>query len=370
MGLPRGLTQEGNQYRIRFRSRTTRPGQMYRERLADGTTRRQAELYLSKLREDDRLGVLVWPNERQPVPPCAPAWTVADYAEKAYMPYCKSRCSPRTMRLKRDTLIVVAPWFGHLTLEEITPAVVVRYQAERLAEGVRARTVNIGWGMIRHMLNVAHQLGDLPHPPPQVPHLPERDKKPHRWLSAQEAERALSYALARSPMWYACTLTLLHTGARWGDVVALRWEDVDLKRGIVHYRAEASKQQRAREVPLLPEVIEALRVLPQDHELVFVRQHCHSGAWIPLHEKAKCLGGSYPWEGKNGDLAVGAHVWRHTFATWKLQAGVPITLVSRWLGHAKISITVDIYGHIETTTTEEISKGPRPQVQRLKVVGG
>jgi integrase len=73
---------------------------------------------------------------------------------------------------------------------------------------------------------------------------------------------------------------------------------------------------------------------------------------------------------KAGIAGVGLHTLRHSAATMMLEAGVPIHVVSRVLGHSGINITVDIYGHVSSeagrlaveTLAEAISRPVPPKV--------
>ncbi len=366
--LPRGLTLDRDRYRVQFTSRHTRPGQRYRERLPLGTTKRQASSYLGKLREDDRLGVLMWPSERRSGYRPESRCLLGEWVINSYLPYCEAHNKPSTVVRKRYALQAVAPFFWGTPLDEIALPQVVDYQLTRKQEGVSNRTVNIEVNELYRALNVAVELEVL-HTAPRKPKPldPKKGRRELRALAEEEAGRALANAHSRGGCYYALTLFLLHTGARWGETRDLQWSDLDLDRGLVNFRASTAKHGRARELPLLPEVVEALRLLPRELPQVFAR--CYRGEWRAFRD-SRVGSKQYPWEGEGGDLHVGPHTFRHTFATWKLQAGVSIALVSRWLGHSSITMTVDIYGHIETAgTSEEIGRGPRPQVSRLRAVG-
>lgn len=368
--LPRGLQQENEQYRIRFSSKHTNPGKMYRERLPAGTTRRQAEAYLSKLREADRMGTLLWPDEREAKPELPSVPTVGEFATDTYMPYCETRNATPTLRAKRQAFEATEPWFWEVPLDQVDLALAHRYQIERKAEGVRARTVNMQWETIRHMLSYAHRLGVLPFPPPKVDPLPTKDKKPVRWLTEVEATLALENAANKGSMWYALTLFLLSTGARWGETRVLRWDDVDLKNAQVYLRAENAKHGKDRFVPLLPELVEAMSAVPRGGEMVWMRRHHKTEEWIELKHNAKALGGKYPWQGKDGEPNISPHVFRHTFATWRLQRGESLKIISEYLGHASIQLTSDLYGHVRPfDKADAIANAPRPVVRRLRVIG-
>lgn len=356
--LPRGLTydESRDQYRVQFQSKHTQKGKSYKERLPPQTTQRSAESYLAKLREDDRMGILQWPAEKksEPVPEQRSLLSVGDFAP-TYLEYCEHHNKPRTVHQKRHILSIISPWFWDVPLAEVTSELIKKFQFERKAEGVSARTVNLGAVTLHHLLTIAHEMGHLESAPPRWKKLPEHDKKQPFSLSVEEAQRALELAKNKGTVWYTLTLFLLHTGARWSETRELLWRDVDLQRNVVKLRAETAKQGRPREIPLVTVLAEALSGLEKLGEGERVFQHWHRGRWFPMPKDAR-LGKGYPW----GDF--GAHVWRHTFATWKLQAGISIALVSRWLGHRSIQLTVDTYGHIDGGQHhEEIEQGPTLQ---------
>jgi len=372
--LPQGLSENSGRYRIQFTSRHTSPGRRYRERLPEGTSFSRAKEYLIHLRERDRLEQLLWPEERAEISARQSEQeyerpSIGEFAESVYLPHCEVRNAPRTVRSKRQLFAMSGPWFWDVPIDQVTPALVHQYQEERKAEGVSDRTVNMGWDTVRSLLNHAHSIGVIESAAPQVKPLKIRDKKPIRCLTEDEADRALQNAANRGPMWHTLVMFLLHTGARWGDARGLCWDDVNFEASIIRLRAKHSKHGKPREIPIHPDLEDCLRSLPKTQELVFVRQHIRTGDWISLREDPRCFGGKYPWEGEEGELRVGAHVFRHTFTYWKLRAKAPIAVVSAYLGHRSIQVTADIYGHIQPVEHPDvIESGPRPRSRRLHVV--
>lgn len=374
----RGLTYDKvrDQYRIQFRSRHTRPRQNYKERLPKGTSKRQAEEYLVKLKEDDRMMRLVWPGERDSaneLPPTTPS--VGEFATDVYMPDMETVNAAQTLRAKRQALAATSPWFWDVPMDEINLELVLRYRRERLEEGVSNRTVNMQWETVRHLLSHAHKLGKIDRPPPIVDPLPttRRHRKPFRYLTEQEAQQALENAADKGAMWYALTLFLLSTGARWGEARALLWHHVDFDRREIYLDASSAKHGESRIIPMLPELADALQALPRcPHDnRVWMRRHYKTGEWIRLKANAKAIGGKYVWQGEGDkEVDVSPHVFRHTFATWRLQRGESAKVVSVYLGHSTTKMTTDTYGHvIPTDRPEAIANAPRPQVRRLRVVG-
>src|SRR5262249_53200287 len=133
-----------------------------------------------------------------------------------------------------------------------------------------------------------------------------------------------------------------------GELLALTWDDVDLKNGRVVVRRNVSrgvvgtpKGGRSREVPLSDHAASALRELPSRFArgLVFPAE---GGRHLRKNECkwplcAACAGA--------GLRAIGWHVLRHTFASQLVMRGEPLKAVQELLGHASIEMTMR-YAHL------------------------
>jgi integrase len=179
-----------------------------------------------------------------------------------------------------------------------------------------------------------------------------------RIASPAEAELLLA-ALAEGDR--ALWATALYAGLRRGELMALRWQDVDLAQGIVHVvRAWDPKDHEmiapkskagTRRVPI-PAALRAFLAPAKlasggDLEaLVFgVRGEPFSASSIG--ERAQRA-----W--KNAELEpIGLHECRHTFASLMIAAGVNAKALSTFMGHANISITLDRYGHLMPGAEDE-----------------
>lgn len=362
--LPRGLTfDEGrDQFRVQITSRHTQPQKRYREWLPRGTSRRQAETYLAKIREDDRLGSLIWPSDRETEKPPAKPCSVGEFAEQVFLPHAQATNKPHTILYKRSRLISLAETFWATPIDAITQEMIIQHQAALRQRGVKASTINHDLRVLHQLLALAHQLGHIPTPPPKTAKLKESDSKERHALTLEEAQAAIDRAFEKGQVWGTVALFLLHTGARWGETRDLRWADLDLDQGEVRFRATTAKQGKERRVPLHPDATDALRLLPRLGEWVFMWERVRRGDLGRLQFNGRA-GSVYAWG------SFGPHVFRHTFATWKLRAGVPITLVSRWLGHSSIQMTVDTYGHIDGGEhREEMLWGQAVSVRKLRAV--
>lgn len=148
----------------------------------------------------------------------------------------------------------------------------------------------------------------------------------------------------------------VNTGLRSGELLGLRWEDVDLQSGTVRVRRtvfngriEAPKTSKGRRsVRLTRMSVEALRRIPKTGQWVFCTRtgrpvsvhNLHNRSWKPLLRRA-------------GLPDIRFHDLRHTCATLLLTKGVHPKVVQEMLGHSSISVTLDIYSHVLPTMQEK-----------------
>lgn len=139
----------------------------------------------------------------------------------------------------------------------------------------------------------------------------------------------------------------LKTGLRLGELLALRWEDVDLVVGRLMVRRAVArgiigtpKSGKSREIPLSSEALKALR--GQRHmkgEPVF------SDLDGKMLDKGECKWPLWRSAKKAGLRRVGWHVLRHTFSSHLVMRGVPLKAVQELMGHATIEMTMR-YSHL------------------------
>ena len=146
-----------------------------------------------------------------------------------------------------------------------------------------------------------------------------------------EAAEALRLRLKSSiPVFKAVLLT----GSRIGEILGLRWKDIDRKRGIV--TIFQPKTKRAKVQPLSPELVEILEGLPRGIGDAPVFQRPGGGAW----DKAK-IERAYRVARKLSGIrqVLRIHDLRHAAGTWLTLAGQPDRLVQSFLGHSSPAST-------------------------------
>jgi integrase len=197
----------------------------------------------------------------------------------------------------------------------------------------------------------------------------ERDERPHpltreqRVLSRAEIVRLLTAC----PQRYRSLLaTAVYTGMRLSELLALGWDDVDFAAGVIHVRYQLARGRHAvpphrvppktraslREIPLLPQLAAVLRehkrssrfTAGSDYVFATTRGtpylHHNVSKRVLRRAAAKV---SLDWDGQR----VCFHDLRHTFASHLIiDIGLDVVQVSRILGHARTSMTLDTYTHL------------------------
>lgn len=222
------------------------------------------------------------------------------------------------------------PYFGKLNLREITPLDIETYRARRLKAGIKKSTSNRELALLKRMLHLAADWGYCAeNPVVKVKLFSERDNLKERVLSAEEEVRLLAHC---PPHLAPIVVFALNTGMRRGEILGLRWDQVDPAGKAV--RVTRTKSGRDRMVPLneaAAEVIKAQRrtshgsyVFPSTKGGEFLKTVAHSFA------RACRLAGI---------TGLRFHDLRHTFATRLIRKGADIITVQDLLGHYSVTVT-------------------------------
>jgi integrase len=280
--------------------------------------------------------------------------TVAAFARKDFATWARANNSPAEYERKEKSLRNhILPWFGALRLDEVTPKEIEKFKVDRMTpkrngeKFVRAlspKSIVNNLSVLRKLLVVAKKFGELGVVPDvEMPKL--ADSTFDFFTFDEAAALALS---ADAGQWATMIFTALRTGLRCGELRALRWEDVDTDRGVVHVRqaatidgaVKAPKNNRFRDVPLSDAARDALKAHRHLRgEFVFCGP---DGSMLLEHEVKHPLRRAC----RRAKLRiVGWHVLRHTFASHLAMRGVPLLTIQKLLGHRTITMTLR-YAHL------------------------
>lgn len=278
----------------------------------------------------------------------------------------KPTIRPRTWkRYEQYVRVQLLPTVGGVGLSKLTPQHVQTLYAKKLEEGLSTTTVHHLHQVLHRALDaalrldlVARNVCDLVDPP-RMRH--------HEMTTLSEEQAALLLAAAEGNRFEALYVLALATGMREGELLALRWRDVDLHGGSLQVRAtlqntvdgfvfaEPKTALSRRRIALSKTAIEALK----QHRVFQAQERLKLGpAWEDLDlvfpnsigkpmDAVNLLKYSfYPLLKKAELPQMRFHDLRHTAATLLLGRGINPKIVSEMLGHSQIGITLGLYSHV------------------------
>lgn len=257
---------------------------------------------------------------------------------------------PSTLTDYRSVAASLVKEFGPLAVEDVTAQRIEAWRAGLGAGRDRPlsnRTRNKSLTILGGIMERARRLYSLPsNPVRDIEKLRERyDATRFDFYSPEEV-----WALVRSAGSErdgALFLTAAFTGLRRGELIALRWRDVDFERSAVrvagsyaHGKLTTPKSGHGRVVPMVPEVAEVLARLGQrresidDDELVFPGEF---GQYLDGSALRRRFVGACA----RADLRpIRFHDLRHTFGTLAVRGAESIVELQNWLGHAEVRTTM------------------------------
>jgi integrase len=325
-------------------------------------TKRQAQVECARLISEIQNGTRVEPSRE----------TLAAFLER-WIEHMQGQVSPRTIEryaeLARKNIV---PSLGATALTKLRPEQISSAYAKALTSGRRdgqgglsARTVTHMHRVLREALQQAVQWQVLPRNPADLVKPPKVERQQMRVLDADGTVELIEAARG-TPMFVPISLGV-RCGLRRGEVVALRWRNVDLERGQISVVASAEqtdkgvrekepKNGKGRTVVLSATEVEDLRShrakqaegllalgvrLTDDHHVVAredgqpLQPRSLTHAFIKFQRRHGAQG-----------KGIRLHDLRHSHATHMLAAGVHPKIAQERLGHSSVGITLDLYSHV------------------------
>ncbi len=272
--------------------------------------------------------------------------TYNEFAEKWFSTYVRNNNKPSEQKSK--SVIIVShliPAFGHLRIDNITSLMVEEYKNKKLKLDLSPKTINNHLVVLSKSLKTAQEwVGMFNLPRIKFLKVPPQS---FSFLTPIESNKLL--ASIKGNMWRVMVLLALRTGLRLGELVALQWEDIDMKnrqitvrRSAVRGVISAPKSNKHRYIPFSDEVHEALLSLNNKKDLVFSLNNCLMNHETPRLNLIRICEDA-------GVKKIGWHNLRHTFASQLVAAGASLKAVQELLGHSDIRTTMR-YSHLAPST--------------------
>ena len=299
--------------------------------------------------------------------------TVRQYLERWLDDYVAVSVAPSTASHYRDIVRHrLIPALGSVELAELRPQQIQAFYSRLLHEGradgtggLSAKSVLRFHQVLHAALHHAVRWQLLARNPADAVQPPRAARRELTTIDAADVSRLLA-AADETPIGNLARMAVM-TGMRRGELLGLRWRDVDLDGGMAHVQQTAQRiagqgwvfrqpktRLSRRSIALSPATVTMLRrhrreqlaarllagSAYQDADLVFA-----SGLGTPLEPGTvnRC------WWRVLASAGVGHVRWhdlRHAHATLMLSAGVHPKVVSERLGHASVAITLDVYSHV------------------------
>ena len=158
-------------------------------------------------------------------------------------------------------------------------------------------------------------------------------------LYVNQSERARLFAVAESkpPALKALVLTLLYTGCRLSEALELTTESLQAREGILSIRTLKRRRHHMREIPVPPQLVAALsdQIGHRHHTLLWQSKDGQAINRITAYRWVKAIMREAHIHGQHASPKG----LRHGFGIHAVSCGVPLPLVSKWMGHANIKTT-------------------------------
>jgi len=274
----------------------------------------------------------------------------------------------------------VQPQWGSVSVADVKTAAVRAWIAAMKADGLGVPGIENAFGLLRQVLGAAVEDGRIPRNPCHGVKLPKRAHADRGYLTHAQV-LALAGMLADDGL---VVRFLAYTGLRWGEMAALRVQDVDMLRRRVNVSRAVTesgglqwstpKTWERRSVPFpaaLAEGLAARMVGNGRDDLVFTDRRggvLRNSNWrgrvfkpavvalrtASIERRAKEIAA-------NGEAitpefpTITPHDLRHTAASLAVSAGANVKAVQRMLGHAKASMTLDVYADLFDTDLDAVA---------------
>lgn len=334
------IEDRGQGARLRWRVRWRDPeGQQRGKSFA---RKADAERYLHELASRLNAGTYLDPN--------AGKVTVSEIAEP-YLRRIDSTRKPSTAYSYREVYTRrVAPRWGRTPVAQIRYSDVSAWVSELSATLSPSRTRH-AYRILRVLLDDAVKDRRIPSNPAHgvtLPSLPKR--REHPYLTHGQVSALADSALTDRDR--ALILVLAYCGLRWGEAVALRWEDVDeVRRRLLIRRSlgdvggrlieTTPKSHAARTIPVPDPAWNALASLSHGDGLIF-----RTPTDAPLRASSWRRRALDPALAVSGLPRLSPHALRHTAASLAVSSGANVKAVQRMLGHASAAMTLDVYADL------------------------
>lgn len=285
---------------------------------------------------------------------------VRSSSHQTYRGYIDNHIKPNIGNIPLEKLTTMDLQKLYRTL--LTKGRVERIESKEQPKGLSAKTVRNINQVISSALDLAVAQKIIPSNPTDACELPKVEHREMQTIPEEQLQAFLAEAKATGV--YEMYYIELATGLRRGELLGLKWQDIDWKNGIIKVRRQIARmdgqiveaplktKNSYRTVTISPQAIEVLKQQRANTHDQYVFPSPNGGPISPdsVNNTLKRV------LARAGIPKVRFHDLRHTFATIALQNGVDIKTVSGMLGHFSAGFTLDTYAHVTTSAQKEAAQ--------------
>jgi integrase len=274
--------------------------------------------------------------------------TLADLIDR----YCRDILpskAPESRRKQGQQLLWWRGQLGHCVLADITPAQIAAHRDTLTREHRATSTVNRYLSALSHAFSIAvREWGWLEDSPTRNVSKPREPRGRVRYLSDEERHRLLGACReSLNPSLHTIVVLALSTGARRGELLSLRWPDVDLKRGTLTFHQTKNRERRT--VPLTGQALALTHQHAKVRRLTTLLVFPDPTETRPANIRAA-------WQGavrRAGIESFHFHDLRHTAASYLAMNGASLLEIAEVLGHKTLAM-VKRYAHLTEGHTRSV----------------
>ena len=303
-------------------------------------------------------------------------YTVGQWMDEWFEAYAKVKVRPSSHQTYKGYIENhIKPNIGDIPIEKLTSLQlqkfyrllltegrIPRIESEKQPRGLSAKTVRNINQVISSAMDMAVRHKLILSNPTEGCELPKVEHRKMKTLPAEQLGAFLREAKESSV--YELYYLDLATGLRRGELLGLKWEDVDLQNGVIHVRRQVARVDgEVKELPLKTKNSYRNISISQDAVAMLTEMEAHRSSDYVFPSST---GGPISPDSVNNMLhrvlkraglpSIRFHDLRHTFATLALQNGVDIKTVSGMLGHFSAGFTLDTYAHVTTSAQKEAAR--------------
>lgn len=351
-------------------------GERRQKKVSGFRTKREAEAELARLVNQSVAGDYIEPQ----------TLTIGEYLDSWLESYGRTNLAPSTYESYQNIINNhLRVKIGNIPLQKLQPVHLQVYYSKALAGGRADNKKSLGTSLspttvlfhhrvIREALHHAVRLGLVDRNVADAAIPPRKAHNEMQVLPEEEIQKFLG--LFKGSYLYMPVYLALMTGMRAGEILALTWQNVDLKNGIINVK-QSLRQRKVgrpefqrpktkgsrRAVEISPMVIKVLK----EHKVMQAKEKLASTGYKsfnlicakpdggPINPGS--MSGRFYKTTRRAGISLRFHDLRHCHATYLLKAGVNPKIVSERLGHSSVRQTLDIYSHVIPGMQREAALG-------------